>query len=100
MQDCDCGLLLFHRELFPAMLRQLAAATVEASRLPHLLAAFTDAGRLLAHARLPHATQLQAKPQNFVLSSDCHRCSVRMGRPVCVLRMFARGKEPLIYSRQ
>ena len=58
-QECDCCWLLFFRELLPAMLRQLLAAPREARRLPHLLAAFVDGGRLLAHAASPTESQLE-----------------------------------------
>ena len=62
-QVCDCCWLLSFRELLPAMLRQLAAAPREARRLPALLAAFVDGGRLLTYAASPTEQQLEVRWQ-------------------------------------
>jgi hypothetical protein len=50
------------------MLRQLVAAPREARRLPHLLAAFVDGGRLLPHAASP------TEPQPVVRSHNLAPC--------------------------
>ncbi|KAA0153145.1 hypothetical protein FNF29_03333 [Cafeteria roenbergensis] len=44
----DCSFLYFVRDLLPLMIEPLALSPVRCQRLPHLIAAFTDAAAMLA----------------------------------------------------
>jgi len=71
----DCSFLYFVRDLAPMMVQPLVASPVRCQRLPHLLAAFTDAADMLADT--VHLPAISAKASDGAGGADQQRVLTR-----------------------
>ena len=86
MQACCCGFLYFNRHLLEAGLADVVAHPHEARKVPYLMAAFSDAHRLLHHTILDpkstHQVGLFSTPFFIVWQHGVWGCIFRRGK-VC-----------------